>query len=433
MSNTPGRTKRIIVSLVLAVLLLGMGIVSASILIALAKEPPRREIEFLPPLVETMVVTPQDVQEWIPAYGSVRAIRRTNVAAEVSATVVERPETIRAGADVTEGQILLRLDDREYRRLYERAVARAEAQEASVAALDAETEKLQELLTTARHELKVAEDEKTRVTRLFEQQMAAKRELDLARLAYRQALRTLQSYEREYVQLQHRREGLLAQVRASQAEAELAKLNVERCTIRAPFAGRLETVNVETGDHVAAGTVVATVVDARRVEIPLNLPTATFGRVRVGNKCRIVCESAADFTWTGRVERIAPAADTETRTYAVYVIVDNTRQATPLHPGMFVKASVRGEVYAQSLVVPRSACRNGRVLVAVDGVVKARGVTIRRRLGDRALVTGELRPGDRVIVTYLDRLAEGSPVRVKETWTRATEPPTGEATPEGSP
>jgi multidrug efflux pump subunit AcrA (membrane-fusion protein) len=117
--------------------------------------------------------------------------------------------------------------------------------------------------------------------------------------------------------------------------------------------------------------------------------------------------------WHGEVARIAASADEETRTFPIYVDVDNARQSQPLIPGTFVRAEVEGPVHHDRILVPRVAVREGCVFVAEAGVVHQRAVTIERLIGERALVEGELRSGDRVILSHLGRLASGTPVRIR--------------------
>ena len=403
---------RIIFSIVAVVLLLGLGLGGAYLLITLGVEPQRKAIEFQAPLVDTIKVVPEDIVEWLTAYGTVLPIRKANLAAEVSAQVLKRGEGIRAGAAVQKGQVLIRLDDREFQHALERADALAAAEQASLAEVEADGKSLEKLLTTTRQELRLAENERRRVTALYEQGVAAKKEYDFATLAYRQAQRIVQGFERAHAGLAPRRARLNASYRGLLAEAAQARLRIERCVLRAPFSGRLSAVLVDIGDHVIPGAVAVTLIDSTSVELALSLPSSTYDRVRVGAACWIDSESMPDQPWRGEVARIAPVADTLTRTFNVYVVVDNTHQEVQLVPGMFVRARVEGGVFSDRMVVPRSACRRSTVLVASEGRVRVVPVHIERLIGDRALVVGDLVAGVLVITSHLDRLADGARIRV---------------------
>lgn len=400
-------------SILLITVLIGIGGALGGLLYTLRVEPPRRNVATLPPLVESVVVQAEEVVEWFPGYGTANAFRIANLSAEVAATVVERVGEIRAGSKVTEGQVLVRLDDRQYRRAYDRVKARADAEQASLDELSVEAKNLELLVKTAEQELRVARDERTRVAGLFERALAAKKEYDFASLAYQRARRVLQGYQRELAKTVPRRARLAASKRGYEADAALAQLNIERCEIRSPFAGHIGSLMVDVGDRVGPGSPVLTLVDSSLVEIPIQLRASVYDRVRISATCRVLLESMPDAPWGGEVARIAPAADQRTRTFAAYVVVDNAKQQQPLVPGMFVRAEVRGPVHPDGILVPRRAIRNGKVFVVENDTAQERLVTTERLIEDRALVNGGLRSGDRVILSHLDTLADGSPVRIR--------------------
>lgn len=406
-------SKRVVRSIIWIVLFLSLGGVVAGGLYAARKAPPKRELAALPPLVETMEVLAQDVVERFVGYGSARAIHRAEIAAELAATVVERVDDIREGSVVSDGQVLFRLDDRQYRHASARAEALAAAERASLEELAVEEQGLARLIATAERESRVARDERSRVAALFEKDLAAKKEFDFANLAYHQAQRVLLEYELQTARLGPRRSRLLATIQGFEEEAALARLNIDRCEIKAPFDAHVAALHVDAGDHVVPGAVLATLIDPSRVEIPVQLPASIHDRVRPGAACRLTSESSSRSVWTGSVARVSPTADTQTRTFAAYVIVDNAVQERPLVPGVFVTAEIQGPTHPDRILVPRRAVRNGRVYVVVDNRSEAREVVIERYIEDRAMVRGELRSGDRVILSRLDRLANGSPVRAR--------------------
>ena len=186
-------------------------------------EPPRKVADALPPLVTSIVAQPEDVTEHFVGYGTALADRSAKLAAEVAATVVERVGGIRAGARVAKDQPLIRFDDREYRLALAQAEARAAAERASLDGLAVEREKTNRLLATAEEELRVGESERNRVARLFERNQAAKKEYDVASLAYQQARRTVQGYQRELARLSPRAARLKASILSYEAGASLAR------------------------------------------------------------------------------------------------------------------------------------------------------------------------------------------------------------------
>ncbi len=412
--NTPPLTstkRRAIRAIFAMIVVLGVGVSVAAVFYALRVKPPRKEVGELPPLVESIIVQPEDVTERFVGYATANAERSAKLASELAATVVERVGDIRAGSVVAAGQPLIQLDDREYRLAHQRAAALATAEEASLDEIGIEYNKLSQLIKSSEAELRVTEAERNRLTRLFEQNQAAKKEYDFAYLAYQTTRRTLLGYQRELAKLEPRRARATASIESYQASAAIAKLNVDRCTIKAPFAGTIESVLVDAGDRVSPGTVVVSLVDTDHIEIPLQLPSASYADIHVGSPCELSSESLSRTSWHGTIARVAPVIDARTRTFAAYVVVNNRTQPQPLVPGTFVTAVVEGATLRARLLVPRSAIRNGRVFVLRDGHAAIRLVDTERTIADRAVVTGALRAGDRVILSHLDVMIDGLSVR----------------------
>lgn len=411
--------RRVILSILLVVVLIGFGGGVSYVFYLIREAPPRTEAKALPPLVEAVRVRARDVRESFIGYGSVAPDRSATLSAEVAGAVVEVVSEIEAGDAVEADQVLIRLDDRSHQQALDRAIAEVEAAEAQLAEVRAERESLEGLLATAAEEVRIAGDEQRRVSDLFENGQANKREFDLARLAYQQALRVRQTFEKELGVLDAREKRLAASRRSLEAQQEIARLSVERCEIRAPFAGRIDTMHVDLGDLVQPGQAVLDLVDASRVEIAVQLPTSVHGRVSVGSPCRLAPEGGDDRAWTGRVVRLAPLADARMRTFAAYVEVDNAAQPEPLLPGSFVRAVVDGPVRENRITIPRGAIRRGHVLIAENGQARRRGVTVERLIADEALVSGEIAGGDVLITSHLDSLTDKAAVRLPKELTQS--------------
>jgi len=118
-----------------------------------------------------------------------------------------------------------------------------------------------------------------------------------------------------------------AQLAAARAVVARIELDIARRTIRAPFAGVLESRKVEIGDYVKEGDPVATVVDLDPLLLVGNLTERDRGRVALGDAgtARLVTGQ----TVTGRVRYLAATADPATRTFRVEVEVSNPDRALP--------------------------------------------------------------------------------------------------------
>lgn len=406
--------RNLALTIVLSATLIAGGTGVAWLLYASQVEPSRIMTEVLPPMVSTLIARLETVTEEYVGYGTARADREAKLAAEVTSTVKARGDDLRDGARVVENQVLLRLDDREYRHALSRAEAIVSAARAAIQLLEVEQQELAELTDTAKKELRVAESERRRLSRLMEDRMAVEVEVNATELDYLRTLRILQGYERETAKIVPRRTQLEASLRGHEAAVQTALINLERCVIRAPFAGQIEQLLVNKGDTVTHGMLLLTLVDASVVQISVQVPARIYDRVTLGSPCRISSDSVPGSDWRAAVERVAPSVDPGTRTFSLYVRVDNREQEFMLVPGMFVRVVVEGPTLSDRVILPRSAVREGTVLIVTRDTVERRAVVVDRYVGERAVLAEGVAAGERVIVSSLSELAEGARVRTHD-------------------
>lgn len=404
--------RRFLPSVVLILTVLLCGSAAGWLLLATRLEPPRAVPIQTIPVVEVALAERRDAIEELTGYGSVRADRTSPLKAEVSAIVVERVGDVRVGDQVDAGQPLIRLDDRQFQHELDRARADVAAAEARLAQLSTRESNIRSLLEIARREESLTRDEVNRQRNLMESGQGIKKELDDSVLRWEAARRTVQASENELAMIEPSRSEYDAMARAGRAAEALAALNIERCTIAAPFDGAVLELAVEQGERVNVGSPLITVMDAGRVEVAIRLPMSARPRVRVGAPATLQLESTPGVEWVGAIVRVDAQADVASRTFAVFIEVENDDPSRPLMPGAFVRGLIEGTPLPEALVIPRSAIRGDGVLVAVDGVVERRSVVVERYLVDEAVVTGELNPGDAVVLTGLDWLNEGRAVRI---------------------
>ena len=146
------------------------------------------------------------------------------------------------------------------------------------------------------------------------------------------------------VQLREERDraALEARLAVEEAQEATAALNVSRTVIAAPFEGRIVDVNVDTGERVAPGQVVARLVDLSHLEVPLQAPVSAASSIRVGDEVSVMADGPSGDTWTGRIARMSPEADPTNRTVTVFVEIqqDPSGSESLLRPGQFVIGTI---------------------------------------------------------------------------------------------
>ncbi len=263
---------------------------------------------------------------------------------------------------------------------------------------------------------------------------------DRARLA--EARKTLERYRelvaKEYVtreqfdQAQANSEALAATIEGDEAAVEQARLNLEYCRVTAPIAGRTGSLLVHAGNLVRAGDEKALVTINRLepIRVAFSLPEqellAVQERVR---KARLAVSATppGGGPREGELAFVDNAVDATTGTIELKALFPNQDRA--LWPGQFVNVSLTLETENQALVVPASAIQTGQSgtfvwVVDAAGKAQVRPVTVKRTWQSLAVLSGEVKPGEKVVVDGQLRLAPGVPVTVQpESGEKGAAPP----------
>lgn len=404
--------RKLLVSLTLIAFAIGTGIGIRNALMMTKPPPPKTATERPPIVVESIRLEPETLIAPVVGYGNARADRNARVSAQVSGQVVSLAEELHPGAAFEEGDVLIKIDERDYQQRLQQAESQVRVTEAKIAQLDIREPNLQAQLESGRKEMKSAEWELRRREKLYKENVGLLKELEDARRLVEQTRRSLQALETEVAMIPTQREQLQATLAMQQSSLDLTRLNLQRCTVRAPFAGTVNQVMVELGEQVQAGMPLLSLMDTDLIEVPVELPLTQRDQVRVGAVCTLTMTGHPEIQWIGRVRRISPSAREMTRTFSVYVEVDNQAQAKELMPGSFVKATVEGPLIENVLIVPRGVIQDSRVYVFNEGTARERKIKVQRDLIDKSLVTG-VQPGDVVITSNLDVLFDGARVALE--------------------
>ena len=314
-------------------------------------------------------VAVQDVVYRIKALGSLEAEEMVQVTAEVEGAVsaVEFHE----GDRVTPETILVRIDPDRYRLEAERAEATYKKALADQRRAEADLARREQL---AREELVAAE------------------ELNRSR----------QETER-----------LAAEAAAAKAARDIALQNLRRSEVRPPRSGVINTKAVETGQYVREGTVLATLVDVRRLRLRFKVSEAESLRTREADTVSFRVAAIGDRDFAARIYHVGEIADPSTRQVEVLAWV---RNPGVLKPGFFAEVTVATESRKGALVVPEGAVQaseRGFVTYAVEGgKARLRPIQIGLRTGTGVVeIVSGLKAGETVVVEGSDRLADGVPVQ----------------------
>jgi RND family efflux transporter MFP subunit len=337
----------------------------------------------VPTTVRAITVQPKPVRLTVTSQGTVMPNTESDLVPEVSGRVVTMSPALIAGGYFNEGDVLLALDDADYRA----AVSRASAN-----------------ITRAQAEFEHAKFEYERHRELESRQLSSRSMMEGALRSSRVTGAALKD----------------ARVALEQAQRDLA-----RTKIVAPFTGLVRSEQVDVGQFISRGAPIAKIYATDFVEIRLpladrqlaflNLPLGTRGQLPA--EARPAVRLHADFagrtySWDGEIIRTEAEIDMKSRMVHVVARVENETQETPLSVGMYVEADIEGVLAENIVVLPRNALRNGNQVLVVDAddKLRFRQVTPLRLYGDQVLIQAGLEAGERVCISPIQTAIDGMPV-----------------------
>lgn len=203
-----------------------------------------------------------------------------------------------------------------------------------------------------------------------------------------------------------------AAARSAEAALSLLELQIERTTVRAPFAGVVGERFVSTGDYVTSETRLLTLqtVDPQRAVIEVSERHAT--QIRRGQTVEFTIAAQPGRVFTAQVDFIDPVVQETNRTITVKASAPNRDGA--LRPGMFIEARIATDTRANAVIVPEDAIQPLRtanvVWAVVDGKASRRVVELGARAQGIVEILAGVEPGEMVVVGGLERMAEGMPL-----------------------
>lgn len=327
--------------------------------------PAAAEAKVTPPLelsqVDLASVEPRVLTRLLPLSGSLSPVVQATVKAKVGGEVQEL--TVREGQDVREGQAIARLDTRNLQAQYDRELASVEK---------------------ARADLELATLNREKNRSLLDQKYISQNTYEQTESAYA---------------------GSVANLKLAEAQARLAKINLDDAVVRAPFAGTVARRLVQPGEKVSPDTSVVSVVDLRELLLEAAVPAAEIPSVRIGQVARFTVGGFGSREFEGKVQRINPVTSEGSRSIMIYLAVPNPDRA--LKGGMFAQGELLLDTTEPVLSIPTAAVHYEAgapiVYTLVDGKIDRHEVAVGAQVeGSEFIeVRSGLKPGDRVIIAAI--------------------------------
>jgi RND family efflux transporter MFP subunit len=335
-------------------------------------------------VVEVAAPERTTIRERLSLIGSLRAKQSVEVTPKVSGRLLE--VRVDRGDHVRAGQVIARLEDDELRQQVRRAEASQRVARASLAQREAEL---------------------------------ANREMELER--YRNlssdGVVSAQQLETASTNVQVTRAQMsLAEAQVAQAEAELEELRIRlgQTEIAAPLNGVVATRYVDPGALLSATTPLFLILDLSTMFTVVNVPERDVTKIAVGSAATVTVDALSAQPLAGRVARISPILDPQTRTAPVEIELENAGEH--LKAEMFARVDLNLDTEREALLVPRDSLvyRNDRQGVFLIEAEIARFQPVKTGLaeGDRVEIVDGVSESDTVVSRGANLLQNGDPVQV---------------------
>lgn len=367
--------------------------------------------------VEAHAAIVGDLRQTVVASGRVIWPQRVEVAAELTGRVGEVP--VVEGQQVSQGQLLIQLEDNDERANVLSAIA-------AVAGAEAQVRQQREFgLPTSREGVLQAQADVTqlgnqllRMRQLKVRDFVSNAELEIAKLKFDLADSKLNSAK---LQLQTNQpngsETLLAQTTLNQARASLQVMQVklDQDSIRAPAAGTLINRSVEQGDIVQAGKILMVLAVQGETQLEVQIDEKNLAKLALGQQALGSADAFSEQRFAAEIIYINPGIDSSRGSVEIKLRVKNP--PAYLRQDMTVSVDIETASRRNALVIPTAALRDPTsampwVLVVRDHHTQHQVVTTGLRGDNNVEVLSGIAAGESVVFPSLGKIKAGQHVRV---------------------
>jgi HlyD family secretion protein len=342
---------------------------------------------------------------------------------------------VEKGDKVKEGQVLVRLEDQEFRAQYDQARGAADSARAQLEQLQhgSRPEEIQQTEHNLSEARATAANDKTtldRTKRLVTQAVLSQQALDDATAKYEASQQRVHSLEQSYqlAKLGPRAEEIArAQGALTQAEgqAAYAKAQLDATVIRAPISGTILDRSVEkgellTGQFASAARPVFSLANLEDIQADLDVAQDDFAKLSPHQKAVVTVDAFPDLKWDGVIAEVSPEANRQKATIEVKVQILNPD--SHLRPEMnttvhfIADENKSANAPSAGAYVPAAALRDADgkkyVFIAFNDKAMKRDVKILAQRSGGALVSG-LNGGETVITAAPESLKDGDKIKIK--------------------
>jgi membrane fusion protein, multidrug efflux system len=370
--------------------------------------------------ISTTAAVMRQLPEYFEGTGSLAANQQTDVAPETSGKVAAVGVDI--GSSVRKGQMLVRLEDADFKDRIQQAQAQLDQARATLRQNEAKIglrpgqkfvpENVPEV-AAAKAAWDLAEKNLRRHEKLVESGDVSRAAYDLQKAQRDQAAEQYQALIHQAQQNYAAVANSQAAVDAAQTNLSLAKRNLTYTVVSAPMAGFVSERPADIGEYISPQQKVATIVSLNPLRVRIDVPEQAIPQIHVGESVSVSVAAYPGRSFAGHVARVSPNVTPASRTMTVEADVDNPN--AELKPGQFATIRVLLPHSAPAFLVPQRALRTisgaTYIFVIKNGFAQQRLVQTGQTEGDLVELKSGIAADEIVASSNVDQLSDGSAVR----------------------
>ena len=365
------------------IFILSVAVVVSYILWLLGQVQPDPVEDAPAPDVVVQILTPEDIQVTINSTGTTKPLTQTVLNAEVGGEVIYRSKNFSEGSSVLAGEILAKIDDTDLQLQYKSAL-------------------LQLANAEVQYSLQVAESE---VAKEAWDKLGKGKGSDLA-------LKKPQLKQTE------------ALMEVAKAQVNSAKKKLNKTEIVAPYAGRIQSSNIDIGTTIVPGQPLGAMYTSSEIEVTLSvkdndlqfLSIPMDGRkLNPSEQAKVSIKSfykGRNQTWEGKLERVDGVIDPITRMINLIAVfkndfIETDKPSLPI--GLFVEAQIDGIILKNVFRVPVNAISENNEVFIIDknNQLQSRSILVLKKYNEFVIAKDNLKAGERLVITKLSTASNG--------------------------
>lgn len=373
--------------------------------------------------VDSIPAIARDHTPKLKLYGTTVANRRVDLRALVSGKIIEVGSGLKEGALIKQGELLLKIDDFDYKGTLQEAKANLAEATARKDEIAASIVLEQENLKYAKIQLGLGEKDFKRAQALSKRGTVTKKLADDRNVILAQRRQAVATSKANLDLLRARQAQQVAVVDRLNWKVTQAKRRLEETKLIAPFDAYVSSVNAEIGRTMSVNDSVATLIDQNKIDVRFTLTNAQYGRILEqaktlnGRKISVSWNvGEAPSLYQATIVRTGAIITSQNGGVEIYAVVDNPTKPVPLRSGAFVEVSLDDREYKNVIRLPQTAIYNSdKIYLIINNRLREKTVEVVGASGSDVLIKADLPKGVEILNTRLTLAGEGVKVKVRGT------------------